>query len=159
MDNPTVLIVEDVNDWQELFTDVFTHAGWRVKLFQTVPQALYDIDQNITRYDFAVVDKGGSGFWSGTPDIIGHRDGLRVLAELMKEQPSCVRILATAEPYTPGAFDSPELGVQIFFDKRKCWIRDLFRTLETWHRENYREKPILIREKNFGGNFGSERYG
>lgn len=139
-----ILIVEDQEDWRDLYCDLFNEPGIHITALDNVPEALQVIKHGDQTFDLAIADKGGSGRWSGQPDIIGHRDGLQVL-ELLKElQPACLRVLATAEPYERGAFD--KFNVDIFFDKRVGDVEALTNTTIKWYDEgHYRKtKPILL---------------
>lgn len=118
-------------DWGEILGERFLKVGWKVETVNTVPKALGLLNQG-SIYNVAIVDKGGSGKWSGQPDLIGHRDGLRVLKKLKEEQPSCIRVLATAEPWNPQAFNEPGLGVQIFYDKTSAKAHELFELTTNW---------------------------
>jgi ActR/RegA family two-component response regulator len=129
---PRALVVDDVEVWRELPKDALERKGWRVDTTKSIEDALEKIRIGNTTYNLAIVDKGGSGKWTGERDIFGHRDGLKVLKDLMTYQPDCIRILATGEPWRSGAFNDPELGVQVFYDKRSGKMQDLINLLENW---------------------------
>jgi DNA-binding NtrC family response regulator len=139
-----VLIVEDDESWRDIYSRAIKAHGWKGYVFDRIDPALQMIREGNVQFDTAFIDKGGSGFWTGEPDYIGHRDGLRVLQELMREQPACIRVLGTGEPYRAGAFDNPDLGVQIFFDKRRCYAPDLIRAIEGRTSRDFEGRPLLI---------------
>lgn len=129
---PWALVVDDIADWRFLFSEMFERLDWRVDEADNVPDALKLIERGSHQYHVAIVDKGGSGAWSGEPDIIGHRDGLRVLKELKSENPGCIRILATGEPWNPNAFTDPKLELQVFYDKRCGDLKSLSKLINQW---------------------------
>lgn len=139
-----MLVVEDTEDWQDLYRERFAAEGARVTVVDNVDAALRLIRQGDILFDVAIIDKGGSGRWSGDPDIIGHRDGLRVLQLLKEEQPACIRVLATAEPYVRGAFD--KVGIHAFYDKRSGSLGDLSSAVVSWHERGlkYTGKPVVF---------------
>lgn len=146
----SVLIVEDDENWRELYQEECQKRGWRHIAFDNVPQALRLIESSDPRmFDIAIVDKGGSNALRGKPDIIAHRDGLTVLRTLKEHQPTCVRMLSTGESWSPELFSDPTLALHIFIDKGFGDLGAAFKTVEGWRVPPALDKPII---------FGNERF-
>jgi CheY-like chemotaxis protein len=89
---PLVLIVEDLEIWQDVLSEVLIDAGYRVCIASTYSSAMQALAEN--NFDLAVIDP--------VLDDANrrNRDGLRVLEQILDQQPDTAAVVVTSSDPT-----------------------------------------------------------
>ncbi len=90
--SPLVLIVEDLEIWQDVLSEVLIDAGYRVCIAPTYSSAIQALAEN--NFDLAVIDP--------VLDDANrrNRDGLRVLEQILDQQPDTPAVVVTSSDPT-----------------------------------------------------------
>ena len=90
--SPLVLIVEDLEIWQDVLSEVLIDAGYRVCIAPTYSSAMQALAEN--SFDLAVIDP--------VLDDANrrNRDGLRVLQQILDRQPDAAAVVVTSSDPT-----------------------------------------------------------
>ena len=90
--SPLVLIVEDLEIWQDVLSEVLIDAGYRVCIAPTYSGATQALAEN--NFDLAVIDP--------VLDDANrrNRDGLRVLEQILDRQPDTAAVVVTSSDPT-----------------------------------------------------------